>query len=347
MRTSRPARLPAARTSRLAPFALALLTSASALATAGCNNGDSLVLVAGQRVDSTRIDSDPVSILPAGVLMFTYVDAATMFHSSLGPDVSSMVQSLLPLPPEANFVPTRDVTRIFAGTYAMQGADFCAVVQGNFDVDAIRRGIDLRAVTLGGVPLVKNRYADNDLYTAGNIGFTLLTSHTILTGNETGMRRALDRIRFGRLTRAVPTWMTELGRTPGAAFSIAGDFASESPGGSAVQSMPFLTGATQIRLVGNFQPPGVNIAGTLTFADEAAATSADGNIQTLSQISPFMSLLTSIGLGISIPPIKSVRKEKDVGFTVAMDDNTARTLLRKGGDVLRSTIKIGTQQQPR
>jgi hypothetical protein len=328
-----------------ATLTLAALVATSALSGLACGGGDSLVLVAGERVDSSRLDRDPVSILPAGILMFGYIDAAAMFHSNLGPDVSYMVQTLLPLPPEAGFVPTRDVTKIFAGVYAMQGADFCAVVQGNFDLAAIQRAVDTRAVSLAGVPLVKNRYADNDLYTAGNIGFTVLTPHTALSGNETGMRRALDRIRFGKLSRAVPEWMTNLGRTPGAAFSLGGDLSAQSPGGAAVQSMPFLAGATAIRLVGNFQAPGMNFAGTLTFADQAGAEASASAMESLNSLSPFMSLLSAIGLGMTIPPIKVARKETDVGFTVAMDESTARTLLRKGGDVFRSAVRIGQVQK--
>lgn len=327
-----------------AAVVLSLLAATTSLASAGCGPADPLVLVAGQRVDPAKLDADPVSILPSGLLMFEYMDAATLFQSSLGPDVAQLVTSILPLGAESNFVPSRDVTRIFGGVYALQGADFCAVVQGNFDADAIRRAADTRAMNLAGVPVVKSRYADTDLYTAGNVGFTILTAHTALTGNETGMRRALDRIRSGKLDRAVPSWMTELGRTPGAAFAFAGDFAAASPGGAAVQSMPFLSGASQVRVIGNFQPPGMNFAGTLTFTDEASAESSHGALQSINSISPFMSLLSSIGLGITIPPIQSARKAKDVGFTVAVDESTSRTLLRKGGDVLRSVVRSSTQR---
>lgn len=329
---------------RSSVFALVLLAAASALSSVSCGGADSLVLVAGERVDSAKLDADPVSILPPGILMFGYMDAAVMFHSNLGPDVGTMVQTLLPLPPESGFVASRDVTRIFAGVYAMQGADFCAVVQGTFDTEAIRRSVDARNVSLAGVPLSKHRYADNDLYTAGNIGFTLLTAHTLIVGNETGMRRTLDRIRTGKLTRAVPEWMTTLGRTPGAAFSLAGDMSAAAPGGAAFQSMPFLSGASSVRLIGNFQPPGMNFAGTLGFNDEASAEASVSTMQSINSISPFLSLLSSIGLGITIPPIQAARSNKDVGFSVAVDESTARTLLRKGADVMRSVVKIGTQR---
>jgi len=329
-----------------AAFAAVALSfaAASPLPLSGCGGGDSLILVAGQRVDSARLDTDPVSILPSGILMFAYMDATTMFRSNLGPDVSVMVQQLLPLGPESNFVPTRDVTRVFAGAYAMQGADFCAVVQGSFDVDAIRRSVDARKVSLAGVPLSKSRYADNDLYTAGNIGFTLLTAHTALSGNETGMRRALDRIRNGKLTRAVPEWMTNLGRTPNASFAIAGDLSSQSPGGSAMQAMPFLAGANAVRIIGNFQPPGVNFAGTLSFDDDASAETSAAALQSINSISPFMSLLATIGLGITIPPINVAKKEKDVGFTIAADESTARALMRKASDVVRAAVQGDTRR---
>lgn len=334
---------------RIPPFstpalALSILASACALGAVACGGSDTLVLASGQRIDPAKLDADPVSILPAGILMFGYMDAAAMFKSNLGPDASNLVQTLLPLGAESNFVPTRDVTKVFAGAYAMQGADFCAVVQGSFDMDAIRRAVDARAVSLAGVPLTKSRYAETDLYTAGNIGFTLLTPHTALSGNETGMRRALDRIRTGKLTRAVPEWMTSLGRTPGATFALAGDFGAASPSGAALQSMPFLSGANAIRLIGNFQSPGMNFAGTLSFNDEQGASASSSQLESLKSLSPFMSLLSAIGLGMSIPPIQSAQSGKDVGFTIAMDEGTARTLLRKGGDVMRSVVKSGQQR---
>jgi hypothetical protein len=319
---------------------LALVAAACALPSAGCG-GETLVLAPVQRPDPSKLDADPVSILPAGILVFAYIDAAAMFRSSLGPDVTQMVQALLPLGAESNFVPSRDVTKIFAGAYAMQGADFCAIVQGNFDADAIRRAVDARTVSLGGVPMAKNRYADSDIFTAGNIGFTVLTAHTVLSGNETGIRRTLDRIRYGKLTRAVPEWMTNLGRTPGAAFSIAGDLSEQSPAGAAVQSLPVIAGANTVRIVGNFQAPAMNIAASLTFNDEPSADASVSTLQTIGSLGPFASLLSAVGLGITIPPIQSARIGKDVGFTVAVDEALSRTLLRKGGDMMRSAVRAG------
>ena len=172
---------------------------------AGCGGNNDYGLIGGEKVDASLVDRDPLALLPSGVLVLSQHRRRRDVQVQVGatrPRRSS--RTLLPLGPESNFVPQRDVTRVVGGIYAMQGADFCAVVQGNFDVAAIQRAVDARAITIDGAPLVKTRYAGNDLYTAGNLGFTLVTSHTALSGNETGMRRALDRLRFGKLERSVP-----------------------------------------------------------------------------------------------------------------------------------------------
>ena len=190
----------------------------------GCGSArESLILVGGEPVDPATIDRDPVAVLPSGLVMLGYLDAATLFKSSMGGEVSNLVAQILPLGPESNFVASRDVTHLYAGVYAMQGADFCVVVQGTFDVAAIRRAAASGATTLLGVPLVKSRYAGNEMFTAGNVGFVPLTSRTVLAGNETGMRRALDRIQRGKLERSVTPWMIHLTETKGAAFALAGD----------------------------------------------------------------------------------------------------------------------------
>src|SRR4051812_28297959 len=101
---------------RRAFAALCLSLSLSLVATGGCGGaGKNLVLVGGRQVDPAIIDRDPVALLPSGPVMLGYLDAAAMFHSSLGPDIAQILTAVLPLGPESNFVPSRDVTRIYGG----------------------------------------------------------------------------------------------------------------------------------------------------------------------------------------------------------------------------------------
>lgn len=324
-----------------------LLLCALALApAAGCSGTTDYGLIGGEKVDASLVDRDPLALLPRGVLVLGSIDTAAMFQSKWGPEASAIVTTLLPLGPESNFVPTRDVTRVVSGIYAMQGADFCAVVQGNFDIPAIQRAVDARAIVIDGAPLVKTRYAGNDLYTANNFGFTLVTAHTVLSGNETGMRRALDRLRFGKLERAVPKWMLDLADTKGATMALAGDLGAADAVDVTSAKVPFLGAVHAVRVVGNFLPPGMNFAGTLSYADAAGAASAAQTLQHAQQVATIASMFTSIGWGAAIPTPEIAVQKSDVAFTVKVDDNFVRVLLKHFGDQARAATTT-TRTAPR
>jgi hypothetical protein len=317
-----------------------LLASLTVLpaAASGCGPGEGVTLLGGQKVDASLIDRDPLALLPSGVLVLGVVDAAAMFHSQWGPDAAQVVNNVLPLGAESNFVVQRDVNRVYGGVYAMQGADFCAVIQGNFDVDAIRRAADARAITISGAPLVKTRYAETDLYTAGNLGFTVVTAHTVITGNETGIRRALDRLRFGKLERAVPQWMVDLAQTQGAAMAVAGDLGAPNSVDVTSAKLPFLGNVRTVRVIGNFQPPGMNFAGALTYPDPAAAASAMQTLKGAQQVAQIASMFTSIGWGAAIPSPELAAQQNDVAFTLKVDDAFVHVLLNYFSDLTRKAV---------
>lgn len=321
--------------------------ASAALAAGACSGSTSLVLVGGQQIDAASIDADPIAVLPSGIVMLASVDLQAFYRTSIGGDVTTFISSFVPIGNESNFMPSRDTTKFYGGIYAMQGVDFCAVTQGTFDVSAIERAADARAAAPSGAPLVKTRYAGNDLYTVQNLGFVLLTPNTMLSGNETGMRRALDRLRVSSLTRAVPRWMVELTETPGAAFSFSGDFGADSvltadasgnttskPASSssaampaveaAAQTFPFLKGLRALRVLGNFQAPGVNLAGTATYDTEPNAQAGGDAMRNLAQVSPFMNLLLAFGVGASIAPPQVSRNGRDVAFIEPIDERLIR-----------------------
>lgn len=316
-----------------ARLAAALLALAS-LGGAGCGGPDQAVLIGGKKVDATEIDRDPVAVLPGGMVVFGALDGAAMFQSAYGGDVSGLIANVLPLGAESNFVASRDVQRVIGGAYSMQGADFCVVVSGNFDVDAIARAAAARTPTVAGVPMVRSRYAEQDLYTVGNIGFTVLTGHTVLSGNETGIRRALDRLRFGKLERSVPAWMVDLGKTPGAAFTVAADLAAQTVADATARQVPFVAGMKVVRVIGNFQPPGMNVAGTMTYADADAAGRAAPTLRNLQQLAQMASLFTSWGWG-AVPNPQIQQQGADVAFTMPVEDAFVRTMLRMATDSTR------------
>ncbi len=316
-------------------LAAAFALAGTALAGEGCSGADQAVLIGGKKVDPTEIDRDPVALLPGGIVVFGTLDGPSIFQSSYGGDLSGLIATVLPLGAESGFVASRDVQRVLGGAYAMQGADFCVVVQGNFDVDAIQRAAASRAVTIAGAPMVRSRYAESDLYTVGNLGFTVLTGHTVLSGNETGIRRALDRLRFGKLERSVPAWMVDLGKSPGAAFTVAGDLGTQAVADATARQVPFLVGLKLVRVIGNFQPPGMNVAGTLSYADADAAGRAAPVMRDLQRMTQMLSLFTSWGWG-AVPTPQIQPQGADVAFTMPVEDAFVHTLLRMAADSMRT-----------
>lgn len=305
----------------------------------GCGGADEgALLVGGERVDPAAIDRDPLALLPSGVVMLSFIDAAMMFASRLGPDIGQLIAGLFPLGPESNFVPSRDVVKMYGGLYAMQGADFCIVLQGNFDVQTIYRAAEAKATTAPGAALVKSRYADMDLFTAGNLGFVLLTNHTVLSGNETGIRRALDRLRRNKLSRSVPRWMVDLSNTKGAAFTVAGDFSNQPAVETAASKLPFVTGLKYARVIGNFQPPGMNFAGALTYADPQSAANGAVALQNLQQVASFVTMISSWGMGASVPPMQVAQSGNDAAFTLPLDESMVRLLIKVGAETVKKAL---------
>lgn len=297
-------------------------------ASSGCGGADeNLILMGGRPIDPLHVDREPMALLPSNPVMLGYLDASEMFRSPLGSDVNQIVTMLLPLGAESNFVPARDIKKVYGGIYAMQGADFCAVLQGDFDVESIRRAAEARTMVASKVPLVRTRYSDLDLYTAGNVGFVILTPHTVLSGNETGMRRAVDRLRRDKLERSLPKWMADLSGTPGAAFTVAGDFGGQSAVDAATQKMPFLVGLQKFRTVGNFKDPGMNLAGSFTYADTPSAAAGAVQLADLQKLTGFMSLLSSLGLMGTVPTMHVEQRENDLAFTMPVDTSFARFML--------------------
>jgi hypothetical protein len=234
----------------------------------------------GRRLRAEDVDRDPLALLPSGALGIMAVDARALYASEFGQKSFALTQRWLPVPADAGFDPRRDLERLVFGLYTMQGADVAGVAIGTFDVESIERAA-AATTTAAGLPVVKSTYAGRTLFTANDLGFTVLTQRTALFGNEAGIRRALDRLEEGRVKRDIPAWATDLLQRPEAPLAAAFDL-RESPVTDALrQDAAFVAGLERVRLVGNFQPPGVNVAGTATYTDAAAAAAGAQNLAQL------------------------------------------------------------------
>lgn len=315
-----------------------LLAGVAGIALSGaCSRKDDVIVKTGadKRLTEADIDADPVRLLPAAAVGVLYVDARSLFASRFGDKLHTIAQKRAPLPAAAGFDAKRDLEKVWLGFYSMQGADAAGVALGSFDRAKIEAAADGTATTPLGHKVTKTTYANRSLYTAGSVGFSILTAKTALCGNDTGMRRALDRMEEGRARRQLPPNMEKLFLEPKTPIVAAADLTSSPLPDAARRELPFLDGVKTLSLVGNFEEPGLNLAGTLTYADEEAAGRGAQNVAalraTLERYATFMALL---GIAQPIKKLEAQAKGADVAFVVAVDGVAVGALLDRFGDML-------------
>lgn len=318
----------------LAPLLSFALVSVSALAVAGCGAKESVVAVGdGKKLSAEEIDADPLALLPGGAIMLAQLDVESLLSSSVGPQVLRLSTQAVPLTEEMGFSPQRDLKSIAAGAYSMQGADGVFVAKGTFNVEGIKKAADKGAVTALGKPLQKTEYGGNDLYMSGDVGFVLLTPKTMLGGNPTGLRRALDRLKMSTIKREVPDWMLEVLQTPDAKAAIAGDFRDQPVSAALASQMPFINGLQRIRALADFKDPGVNLVGSLTYSDAQMATTGEARIKQLGQMSSWLNLLSMFGVSSPVRSLQTNIVSNDVQFIAAFDGAALSRLVEQSSVV--------------
>jgi len=306
---------------------LTLVAAVAGLAAgSGCAAHDDVIVKSGadKKLTDTQIDAEPVALLPGSAVGIAYLDARKLLASPFGAKVLSVAERRMPLPASAGFDPRRDLEALWIGLYSMQGADVAGVAIGTFDRQKIEAAADGVQKTPLGVPVTKSTYSGRALYTAGDTGFTVLTSKVALFGNDVGVRRAIDRIEEGRAKKQLPKYMKELLATPNAPLVMAGDLTSNPVPAAAREQLSFTEGLETLALVGNFEDPGMNLAGTLSYGDAATAQRGAQNLlavrSMLDRYAPFLALM---GIPQPIRRLEAQPKEKTVGFVTAVDGAVA------------------------
>lgn len=306
-------------------FFVRLLAGAMALAVglsvAACGpKQDAIVSIGGDKqLSADQIDADPLALLPGGLIALAKVDAHAVAGSSLGPTALRAWNKVATNVADTQFDPSRDLTNVYVAFYSSSGADAAGIAQGTFQPAAIESAVEKGTVTIQGKPLTKVRYANNTMYVAGDFGFSLLTAKTVLIGNMAGMRRALDRIRDGRVKREIPDALVDFTNTPNASMAFAADTTGQTVANTVGKQVPFAQGLKTVRLAGNFAAPGVNVVGVLGYPDAATAAVADGQVKQISSLAATANMLAFLGVGTPIQTLKSEAKDADVNVSVALD----------------------------
>ncbi len=268
---------------------------------------------------------DALALLPGNAIAVGTVDARAFFGSStFGADVSKMVEKYLPIGQEAGFQASRDVDRVTFASYSYQGVDAAAVVIGRFDEAKIKTVAAQHTPTKGGGYLVASQYAGRDVYTMNNIGFTLLSGTRAIAGTESGIRRVLERIKDGRVKRDIAKWMLDTVETSGAAVAVAGDFATQPMPAEALRQVPvpFVQTLKTLRVLVSFKEPGMQVAGSLGYADATAAGTAAEQVRQTANLTKWLSLV-----GIKVQNVDVKTEQSDVQVKLEIDDQSLRQLL--------------------
>jgi hypothetical protein len=295
----------------------------------GCGAGPEVILHTAAGVEATAqdVDRNPLWLLPAGGIGWFHLELDLAKQSELGRLVLADLRARFPLPEAAGFSLERDVRQLSVATYSMQGLDFAGVVSGHFDVARITAA----AAEYRGGPLAptlaRSEYAGRTLFTSAGIGFAVITEATALFGNDVGVRRCLDRIAEARVADDLPSWVKDLLATPNATFSIGVDLKANALTASLPSRLAALQGAAMVRGVGNFDAPGINLAGTISHADhDAARGSAARLLQAGGSLNIYGRLL---GLGQPIQKLETQAVGNDTRIVLAVDRAAVELVMKR------------------
>lgn len=276
-----------------------------------------------------EIDGDPIALLPPSPTLVATVDARAVFHHEIlmGSAVAA-ARALFPLDESAGFDASRDVDRLVLGEYGGvagesggNGNDFIVAATGRFDPEKLAKVTK----TKDGSPIVSERYAGFSVETTGSVSYSALSPRLLLVGTISVVRRALDRAKAGAQDRAVKRWMSDTLETNGAPLAAAADFESEPIPGGAIGALDlsWLGGLRTARATGNFQPPGMNVAATLSYADAVQAQrGADG----LNALSRWVKAIGPLLGGVRVQDLQIAAQERDLHCAFSLDDSTLRAL---------------------
>jgi hypothetical protein len=292
-----------------------------AVVAGACSKKETIVTpaVAQHPLTASDIDADPVAVLPSGFIGLLRAEIPAVTKSSLGPMVLALANKLAPLPPTSGFVPERDVDRLVLGLYSMQGADVAGLAMGRFNPEGIKNAANATPTTAQGT-LVQSPYAGYLLYTVHNVGFCVLSSRTLLIGNETGIRRSLDRIHDGRAVHQMPDWTSTLLDPARAPIAFGANLKSSAVPAGLSQQVPFLADLNALRVLGNFEPPGVNLAGSLGYATPERAEQAAGEmLASRDRLASMGWLMAVMGVSQPIQRLEAKATDREVSFVAALD----------------------------
>jgi hypothetical protein len=153
-----------------------------------------------------------------------------------------------------------------------------------------------------------------------------LTPRTLVAGTSEGVRLVLDRIQRGAPERSLPSWIVATLETAGASSALTADFVSQPVVASSLANanLPWLKGLRIARILGDMSPPGLNVAGTLTYGDPSAAQDAAAGMRAADR---WLELLGPLVGGLKLQGFDASGEGADLRCKFAVDTQGLHALL--------------------
>lgn len=288
---------------------------------------------------TAEIDADPWALLPRGAVAYGDLDTRALFTSSFGQEARAFWQDRLPVSRGIVIDPSVDVDRIRLGVFATVGTDVAMVVSGRFSVAGISAAFAEDPVARHGKTVVKARFAGFDMFVLSGLALVALSDATLVMGTEIGVRRVLERVESGRLLRPLPPWFEKMlaSRAP---LTLGVDLDAQPVPAVVRTRLAFLEGLRAARLLGNFESPGLNLAGSLTYDRPDTAVRAAADIEAQAAALDQYALLMSV---LRIPrPLRRVRAEavgQDTQVAVEVEGRAISILLARAEELSGEFLK--------
>jgi len=261
------------------------------------------------------------------------LDADAAFDASFAEEARAFWLDHLPVSRSVTIDPTKDVERIRLGVYATVGADVAMVVTGNFEPAQISEALAKDPLARHGKTVVRTRFAGFDVFVLDAMALVPLTKRTLVLGTEIGVRRVLERVESGRLARPLPGWFEKL-LERSAPLALGVDLDAQPVPAVVRTRLSFLAGLRAARLLGNFESPGLNLAGSLTYDRPDTALAAAADIEAKAASLDKYALLMGV---LGIPrPLRRVRAEavgQDAQVVVEVEGRAIAMLMARSKEL--------------
>lgn len=284
------------------------------------------------RPTAEQIDEDPFRLLPPGAVAWWHSNAG-LFASDFDDPVVEFFDTWMPFVRGGGIDLRKDVESLSGAVYASVANDVAFVCRGRFDPAAVEGKV---AQMPKDAAVTTTQFAGVTLYVSDQVGMAVLTERTLILGTQLGVRRVLELVEEGRVQRSTPEWFDALLLEEAADFQFGMDLDAQPVPAVLRTRLEFLNHLRAARLLGNYRPPGLNLAGTLSFdTPEGGENAAQELNQAARNLERYELLMTALSIPRIIHAIDAKSTGRDTQVAAELDGQAIAQLLQSGSTVLQ------------